>query len=121
MQTPPYCPTGELMNIVSKSELERRLEINAALLLNMANHHRLHALMILREGEATVNSMASKLGLSQSALSQHLAKLRRGKLVETRREAQAIYYSCNSPAVLRLLDALADIYSAPVAKLLRAS
>jgi DNA-binding transcriptional ArsR family regulator len=98
-----------------QSELERSLETYAALLSNMANCHRLHVLMILKEGEASVSSMLSKLRLSQSALSQHLARLRDGKLVATRREGQAIYYSCKSPTVFRLLDLLTDIHRAPAA------
>jgi DNA-binding transcriptional ArsR family regulator len=72
------------MNIASKSEHERRLQVGAALLLNMPNNQRLRMLMILREGEATIKSMAHKLELSESALSQHLAKLQKGKLVEIR-------------------------------------
>lgn len=99
------------MNMVSQSELERRLEIDAALLLNMSNKHRLRILTMLREGEAVIKSIAYGLGLSESAVSQHLAKLRKGKLVETQKRAgHAIYYSCNSPAALRLLDTLEDIF-----------
>jgi DNA-binding transcriptional ArsR family regulator len=110
----PYCPTGEFMNT-------DRFESNAALLLSMANKHRLRVLVILAGGEATVNSMVDKIGISQSALSQHLAKLRKGNLVSTRREAQTIYYSCSSFAVLKVLDALADIYSDRPAKIVKAA
>jgi DNA-binding transcriptional ArsR family regulator len=98
-----------------------RFEISAALLSGMANKHRLRVLMILADGEATVKSMADQMGISQSALSQHLAKLRKGKLVNTRREAQMICYSCDSPAVLRVLDALCEIYSDRAAKLVKAA
>jgi DNA-binding transcriptional ArsR family regulator len=63
-----------------------RFEISAALLSGMANKHRLRVLMILADGEATVKSMADQMGISQSALSQHLAKLRKGRLVNTRRK-----------------------------------
>lgn len=89
----------------------------AALLLSMANEHRLRVLMILGEGEATVNSLVEKVGLTQSALSQHLAKLRKAKLVKTRREAQKIYYSCSSPAALGVLTVLDGILLRPQAKL----
>jgi DNA-binding transcriptional ArsR family regulator len=99
--------------MLSQSELELRLEADAALLSNMANYHRLHILMILREGEASVSSMVPKVRLSQSALSQHLARLRNGKLVATRREGQTIYYSCKSPAVFELLNVLTEIHRAP--------
>lgn len=50
------------------------------------------------------------VGLSQSALSQHLSKLRAQNLVSTRRDAQTIYYSSSSDAVLKILGALSDIY-----------
>jgi DNA-binding transcriptional ArsR family regulator len=98
-----------------------RFEIKAALLLGMANKHRLRILMILAGGEATVKSMADQIGISQSALSQHLAKLRKGNLVSTRPEAQTIYYSCSSPAALKVLDALGDFYSDRLAQLARAA
>jgi ArsR family transcriptional regulator, virulence genes transcriptional regulator len=90
-------------------------------MFNMGNPQRLHLLIILSEGEASVNFLAEKVGLSQSALSQHLARLRKGKLVKTRRDAQKIYYSCASPAVLELLAVLTDIYSTPTEELAVAS
>jgi DNA-binding transcriptional ArsR family regulator len=73
----------------------------------------LRVLIILSQGEATVKSLTEKVGLTQLALSQHLAKLRKGKLVKTRRESQRIYYSCTSAAVLRVLEALDDIFKTP--------
>ena len=53
-------------------------------------------------------------GLSLSALSHHLSKRRAQLLVKTRRDAQTIYYSCTSPAVLKVLSSLEDIYCAPI-------
>jgi DNA-binding transcriptional ArsR family regulator len=58
----------------------------------------------------TVGAIAEKVDLSQSALSQHLAKLRSMNLVETRRDRQMIYYSCKSESVRRLLETLEDIF-----------
>ena len=58
------------------------------------------------EVELSVGGIDKKVGLSQSALSQHLAKLRNLGLVETRRDRQTIYYSCNSEAVRVLFQAL---------------
>jgi DNA-binding transcriptional ArsR family regulator len=58
----------------------------------------------------TVGAIAEKVALSQSALSQHLAKLRSLNLVNTRRERQMIYYSCTSEAVLKVLLTLDAIY-----------
>ncbi len=59
----------------------------------LANANRLAVLRTLAEGEVSVKHLAASVGLSQSALSQHLNVLRRQQLVKTRREAQTIYYS----------------------------
>lgn len=82
----------------------------AALLSAMANPKRLLILCNLVNGEVPVGVLATQVGLSQSALSQHLSKLRAQKLVKTRRDAQTIYYSSNASQVLTLLDALNSIY-----------
>ena len=55
--------------------------------------------------------LAHLLGLSQSALSQHLSKLRALGLVSARRDAQTVYYSSHSPAVIRVLQVLESIYT----------
>ena len=82
----------------------------ADLLSAMANQKRLMILVQLLGGERPVGALAADVGLSQSALSQHLSKLRARNLVTTRRDAQTIYYSTNSRAVMMLLSTLADIY-----------
>ena len=58
-----------------------------------------------------VGEMNKKLGLSQSALSQHLAWLRKDNLVETRKEAQTVYYSLKSDEVAEIIKLLNNIYS----------
>ncbi|MDP9838656.1 DNA-binding transcriptional ArsR family regulator [Neorhizobium huautlense] len=82
----------------------------SSLLGVMANEKRLHILDVLRQHETSVGSLAVQVGLSQSALSQHLGKLRGARLVTTRRDAQTIFYSCKSPRVRLLLKALYEIY-----------
>ena len=74
------------------------------LLAAMANPKRLQILSLLVRQEVPVGQLAKEVGLSQSALSQHLSKLRQAHLVETRREAQNIYYSSRSMEVSRILD-----------------
>ena len=64
----------------------------AALLKALANPHRLQILCVLGTGELAVSELNEFVALSQSALSQHLAKLRSDGLVATRRESQTIYY-----------------------------
>lgn len=85
----------------------------ASLLSAMANPKRLMILCSLVEGEVPVGVLANQVGLSQSALSQHLSKLRAQKLVKTRRDAQTIYYSSTSESVIKMLETLEDIYCEP--------
>jgi DNA-binding transcriptional ArsR family regulator len=75
-------------------------------LKTLGNEHRLMILCTLLEGERSVGDLVDRIGLSQSALSQHLARLRRDGLVHTRRVAQTIYYrvaGAEAPAVLATL------------------
>ena len=81
----------------------------SALLKAMSNPHRLYVLCQLANGEKSVGELEKIIGLSQSALSQHLAKLRREKLVKTRRQAQTIFYSLDGDQATRILDALYEI------------
>lgn len=76
----------------------------------MANPKRLMILCSLVRGEVPVGNLANHVGLSQSALSQHVSKLRAQKLVKTRRDAQAIYYSSSFEQVMMILTTLEVIY-----------
>ena len=67
----------------------------------------------LAEGEHSAGALQQGSGLSQSALSQHLARLREEGLVATRREAQTIYYRLADPKAERILVTLAAIYCPP--------
>jgi len=92
-------------------DLTANANVAAALLSAMANPKRLLILCNLVRGEIPVGALAQEVGLSQTALSQHLSKLRAQKLVKTRRDAQTIYYSSNSEQVIKILEALTDIYA----------
>ena len=85
----------------------------ADFLKSVANDRRLVVLCELAKGERTVNELEAVAGISQSALSQHLAKLRRAGLVKTRRQSQAIHYSLVDSGTKRLIDVLYDIYCRP--------
>lgn len=76
----------------------------------MANPHRLAILCHLGECEMSVGEIAEVVGLSQSALSQHLAKLRENSVVYTRREGQTIYYSLKSEETERIIKVLREVY-----------
>ena len=93
------------------TDLSDHSNVAAALLSAMANPKRLLILCSLVKGEVPVGVLATQVGLSQSALSQHLSKLRAQKLVKTRRDAQTIYYSSNSEPVMKILSTLEDIYA----------
>ncbi|MFV3076463.1 ArsR/SmtB family transcription factor [Niveispirillum fermenti] len=82
----------------------------AALLKAMGNERRLCVLLHLAEGEKAVGELETLVGLSQSALSQHLALLRLEGMVQTRRQAQTIFYSLRGEAVTAVLSLLARIY-----------
>jgi DNA-binding transcriptional ArsR family regulator len=84
----------------------------ARLLKALGNEQRLHILCNLLDGPLSVGELNQRLELSQSALSQHLGVLRESGLVETRREAQSIYYSLPHGPVVRVMGLLQDIYCA---------
>ncbi len=90
--------------------IERNVSLAAKLLKSLSNEKRLLVICTLYKGEKSVGELEEIVGLSQSALSQHLAKLRREKIVSTRREAQTIYYSILDDAVTVLLEVLHSLY-----------
>jgi DNA-binding transcriptional ArsR family regulator len=84
---------------------ERATEV-AGFLKVVANEQRLLLLCRLREGEASVGELVGLCGLSQSSVSQHLARLCEGGLVETRRDATTIFYriaDANAQALMNFL------------------
>lgn len=102
------------MNIQAKAmkfpRTEAMIAPAARLLRLMSNPHRLLALCELRDGECSVGELGQRVGIGQSALSQHLAHLRREGLVATRREAQTVFYSLKSAEVRRLIHVLHQLY-----------
>jgi ArsR family transcriptional regulator len=91
--------------------LARKAGEVAGVLRALGNERRLLVLCKLVEcGEATVTTLAREVGLSQSALSQHLAKLRTDGLVRFRREAQTLWYRIADAKVERLIATLHEIY-----------
>jgi DNA-binding transcriptional ArsR family regulator len=96
--------------LVMDRAMVRRMEKNTmracGLLGAMANPSRLLILCHLAEGEKSVGELEPLIGLSQSALSQHLAVLRGKRLVRTRRQGQSIFYSLASPEAIALMHTL---------------
>jgi len=86
----------------------------ADILRALANERRLMILCKLVEwGEATVGSLVDVVGLSQSALSQHLAKMREDGIVTYRRESQTLWYRIADPRTETLLGHLQQLYCSP--------
>ncbi len=98
---------------LAPDQFARRAGEAAALLKALAHEARLMVLCQLTEGEHSAGALQEASGLSQSALSQHLARLREEGLVATRREAQTIYYRLADENAARVLQTLADIYCPP--------
>lgn len=93
------------------SDVERNVEVAVNLLKALSNEKRLMVVCALYKGEKNVGELEKIVGLSQSALSQHLARLRRDGLVNNRRDAQTIYYSLCDKTVECVLKCLYDIYT----------
>lgn len=78
----------------------------ASFLKAMSNENRLLILCHLGEQEMSVSELNARIDLSQSSLSQHLARLRKDGLVITRRESQTIYYSIKNDIAMKLIGLL---------------
>ncbi|HEY5962585.1 MAG TPA: metalloregulator ArsR/SmtB family transcription factor [Xanthobacteraceae bacterium] len=96
---------------VAMGSFEQKAAEATRLLKLLANENRLLILCrLVAEREMPVGEIAAAVGLSQSALSQHLAKMREEGLVATRREAQTIHYRIADPDTRRILAVLKSIY-----------
>ena len=90
--------------------LENNIDDATILLKALSNDKRLTVLCAMVEMEKSVGELERIVDLSQSALSQHLARLRRDGLVTTRREAQTIYYSIKGDRAKTLLSCLQKMF-----------
>ena len=95
------------MTVIDLRANARRASV---LLKAMSNERRLMILCHLTEGERSVGELEKLVGLSQSALSQHLARLRHDGFVTTRRAAQTIYYSLAGDEPRAVMAVLYDLY-----------
>ncbi len=92
------------------ANMQAQAEQAAELLKALSNPQRLRVMCMLIDGERTVGEINAEIELSQSALSQHLAVLRDGGWVQTRRESQSVYYSVADGPVHKIIQTLHDIY-----------
>lgn len=96
--------------MVDIQQLQDNARKASILLKAMSNEHRLLILCQLLHGEKSVGELERLIGLSQSALSQHLARLRRDSLVKTRRQAQTIFYSVAGHEASAVISTLYGLY-----------
>lgn len=111
MKSPRTNNLRKTTSMPTGAELEARAADVARLLGALANPRRLIILCRLSmEGECSVGALAEAVGLSQSALSQHLAVLREQGVVATRRDGLNIFYSISDPRTRALMHALENIF-----------
>lgn len=94
------------------SQMAENAEQAQALLKLMANKNRLMILCSLQKQEMSVSELNQAVPLAQSALSQHLASMRKAEIVTTRREGATIYYRVSDPKVALLLESLYQLFCA---------
>ena len=80
-----------LSDIKNHNDNKKSMHLKSTLLKALANHHRLLIIQLLSKKAYPVGQLEAILGISQSALSQHLAILRKNRILKTRRSAQTIF------------------------------
>lgn len=103
-------PLKQTCTSVVLEQMQQHAAEAAALMKALGNESRLMILCTLAEGERSVSELNEIIPLSQSALSQQLARLRLQALVETRRESQTIYYALADGPADRVIRVLQDVY-----------
>jgi DNA-binding transcriptional ArsR family regulator len=89
--------------------IKQQVKHGSHLIKAMANQHRLLILCYIKQREYSVSELEQLTNLSQSTLSQHLARLRKDGLVETRRSAQIIYYHLPNNQTKKLVDYMLEV------------
>ena len=96
---------------MNQPTLEQQAEQASEFLRTLGNEHRLLVLCLLIEhGEMSVGQILNHTTLSQSALSQHLAKMKDEGLISYRRQSQTLYYTLCDDKVARIIIVLKDIF-----------
>jgi DNA-binding transcriptional ArsR family regulator len=98
------------LNAFPLADFEASAGKAADLLRTLGNEKRLMILCQLGPGELQAGALQAPLGLSQSALSQHLAVLREAGIVSTRRDGQAIWYRIADPAAVQIIATMVSIF-----------
>jgi len=102
------------MDLDMDLELMQENAARASDLMKLLGHpHRLMILCQLNQGECSVGELSEKIGINQSPLSQHLARMRHEGVVASRREAQTVYYSLAGPEIAAVISLLYELYCDP--------
>ena len=94
----------------ASENFQRNAQRASRLVKSLSNERRLQIVCHLVDCEMSVGQLKDRLGFSQSSLSRHLARLRRDGLVDSRRQAQTIYYSLCSKQAIVLIEVLHDLF-----------
>ena len=97
-------------NSIDIADLAEHASAAVNLLKELANQNRLMICCCLGDQELSVSALNEQVPLSQSALSQHLARLRDAGIVATRRDAQTIYYRVADKNAMKIITTLKSIY-----------
>ncbi len=89
--------------------IKQNAEKNAQFFKLIANANRLMILYLLSEGEANVGELEEKMGVSQPALSQHLARMRQEGILEAKRSGQQIFYSIKDLRIIEMLKIIDEL------------
>ena len=92
------------------SQITEKSAQAAGLLKLLSNQHRLLILCHLVETELCVSELESRLDISQSSLSQHLARLREQGIVDFRKESTTVYYRLADPKAAKVLETLHELF-----------
>ena len=102
------------MDLEMDLELMQENATRASELMKLLGHpHRLMILCQLNQGECSVGELSERIGINQSPLSQHLARMRHEGVVTSRREAQTVYYSLSGPEISAVISLLYELYCDP--------
>lgn len=91
-------------------------QVKADFFKTIGHPARIRVLELLREGERSVADMLPLVGLEQSHLSQQLAVLRRGGIVQSRKEGTTVLYSVTDPRMFHLLETAKEILATALAE-----
>lgn len=96
--------------MLNPEDMKKQATQASGFLKSLANPNRLMLLCLLTQGEMCVSEIHNHLDISQTALSQHLARLREEDIVTYRRDHRTLYYSIKNPYVAEIVNVLYKIY-----------